>query len=127
MSFGFGYTDGTVESCSSTLWLHPLRVCEMPGERFLAFEAEGPKKFFALYARLQRLLCAAARPRLASQEAPLLPTWLRACTCMHTWCTYCMHRLYTHACRHANTDAHTRFTDTRVRTGQNLHVQAQST
>ena len=31
-----------MRSCSSTLWLHPLCVCEMPGERFLPFEAEGP-------------------------------------------------------------------------------------
>ena len=43
-----------------------------------AFEAEGKKKF--ALRRGNGGCFAAARPRLASLETPLLPTWLRTCT-----------------------------------------------
>ena len=61
MSFGFGYTRDGTWSCSSTLWLHPLRVCEMPCKRALLALEGSPRHFRAT--------------RGISAKQPLVPDW----------------------------------------------------
>ena len=79
VSFGFGYTEGTVESRRyAVLFVNsvappPSRVRDAR-RALLALRGRGAQKI----TRGNSGCIAAARPRLAGLETPLMPTWLRA-------------------------------------------------